>query len=57
MPEQATVTAASPLTVVLDSGDATPPAQRLAAYTPVIGDRVAVEPFGSGLLVLGKVVA
>ncbi len=54
MVEYATVSTASPLTVLLDSSDTAVEAQHLAAYTPVVADRVAVTRFGRGLLVLGK---
>ena len=56
MSERAKVTTATPLLVTLDSGDEELPASRLAFYTPVLNDRVAVERLGSGLLVIGKVV-
>lgn len=56
MIEPGVVVATSPLTVQLDSGDAVLPAKRLAAYTPVALDRVAVVRLGAGLLILGKVV-
>lgn len=51
----ATVTTVTPLTVTLDSSETPVPALRLAAYTPVLNDRVAVTKLGSQLLVLGKV--
>ena len=56
MIEPGTVSQASPLLVLLDSSDTAVPALRLASYTPVGDDRVAVDRLGSSLLVLGKVV-
>jgi len=53
--ERATVDSASPLSVVLDSGDNSAPSCALASYTPVVGDRVVVVKLGSQLLILGKV--
>lgn len=56
MSEPASVTSAAPLTIRYDSGVKDLPALHLAAYTPVIGDRVAVVVHGiSQILVLGKV--
>lgn len=54
-PTYATVTLASPLQVTLDSSDTWLPAVYLASYTLALGDRVAVQPFGARLLILGKV--
>jgi hypothetical protein len=56
MLEPATVTQASPLLVRLDSSATSVPALHLAAYTPVLADRVSVLRQGSQLVVLGKVV-
>ena len=56
MSESARVAQVSPLLVTPDSSDASLPSLCLASYTPVLGDRVAVEKFGSQTLVLGKVV-
>jgi len=56
MSERAVVTTASPLTVTLDSGDEAVPALRLASYTPVNGDRVAVVQLPDQILVLGQVI-
>ena len=53
--EPGTVTSASPLEVQLDSSDTATPALRLASYTPVLADRVAVIVQGGQSLVLGKV--
>jgi hypothetical protein len=53
--EYAVIKTTAPLTIQLDSGDTAVPATRLASYTPVAADRVAVVPLGAGLLVLGKV--
>jgi hypothetical protein len=50
------VTTTSPLTVTIDSSSTAVPALRLAAYTPVVADRVAVIRQGSQLLILGKVI-
>lgn len=55
MVEPATVTQASPLLVRLNSSATATPALRLASYTPVVSDWVAVVRLGSQLLVLGKV--
>lgn len=53
----ATVVTVSPLTVLVDSDDDAQPALKLASYTtPVVDDRVAVEPLGGRILCLGKVV-
>ena len=57
MAEFGTIDTTSPLTVILDSGDESLPAKRLASYTPVASDRVAVVAFGSGLLIFGRAVA
>ena len=54
--EPASIASTSPLTVRLDSSDTAVPALRLASYTPVLADRVAVDRQGSRLLVLGKVI-
>lgn len=51
----ATVTATSPLTVQVDGSDTPVPAPwHLAAYTPTVGDRVAVSEYRGALLVHGK---
>ena len=55
MAEPATVMDDAPLLVRLDASDTATPALRLGAYTPTVGDRVAVIRQGSQLLVLGKV--
>jgi hypothetical protein len=51
--ERGAVTTASPLMVVLDSGDEPIPAQCLASYTPTQDDRVVVDRLGSQVVVLG----
>lgn len=54
-PVFATVTQASPLLVKLDGAATAATALRLTSYTAVLNDRVAVIPFTSTVLVLGKV--
>lgn len=54
--EPGTVTQASPLLVKLDTSSTSFPALHLAAYTPVLADRVAVVHCGSQALCLGKTV-
>lgn len=50
------VAATSPLTVKESGSSAAVPALKNAAYTPVVGDRVAVVPFDSTkLLIICKV--
>lgn len=51
-----TLTATSPLQVRLDGSSTPVPAQRLAAYSPHVGDRVLVAVIGSQSLVLGNIV-
>lgn len=55
MSERGVVKTVAPLVVILDSGDAELPALRLASYSPIAGDRVAVDQLGAQLVILGKV--
>lgn len=55
MSDPAVVTQVSPLTVTLDGSATAVPALRLASYTPILADKVAVDRIGSRVLVLGKV--
>lgn len=53
--EPGVVTQVTPLLVRLDSADTATSALKLASYTPVLNDQVAVVRQGSQLLILGKV--
>ena len=54
-PLPGTVVTSSPLQVRLDGSATAVPARRLASYTPIPSERVAVVSFGSEVLILGRV--
>lgn len=49
------VVSAAPLTVRVDGSSTEVPARRLASYAAAPGDRVAILPMSSELLVLGRI--
>lgn len=49
------VVSTAPLTVRVDGSSTEVPARRLASYAAAPGDRVAILPMSSELLVLGRI--